>query len=81
MSTTTQIDQMQPIRHGRPGSETRLFNMIFATAFLVFVVGFAVARVVPGSGSVWSHDKKSGRGVIEKARAEANMLASFALMH
>lgn len=81
MSTTTQIDQAQAVRHGKPTSDKRLFNVIFTAAFLVFVVGFAFARLLPGRGSVWAHGNRRARGVIEKARAEANMLASFALMH
>lgn len=81
MSTTTQIDQAQAVRHARPTGDKRLFNVIFTAAFLVFVVGFAFARLLPGRASTRTHGKRHARGVIEKARAEASMLASFALMH
>lgn len=81
MSTTTQFDQAQAARHVKPSSDKRLFNVIFTAAFLVFVVGFAFARILPERDRLRAHGNRHARGVIEKARAEANMLASFALMH
>jgi len=80
MSMTKPVEALPQIRNQELTSEKRQFNLIFAAAFAVFLVAFAVSRLLPGSQSLWSRGHEHRRSVFEKARAEADILASFALM-
>jgi hypothetical protein len=81
MSMTRQAENLHHERTHRIDSDRRLFGLLYALAFVTLFVAYGVARMLPVSGSVWANDQARGEGVMQKARAEANILASFALMH
>lgn len=81
MKVTTQVNDLISIRDQRLSADRRDFNLIFAATFMVFLVIFGFARLLPRSWGARAIQKAHANGVIQQARAEANLLASCALMH
>jgi hypothetical protein len=81
MSTTRQTANLHHDRGHRDGNDRYLFSLLYALAFVTLFVAYGLARALPLAGSAGAHGHQHGEGITQKARAEANILASFALMH
>jgi len=81
MKTATQANELHSIRDQRLHADKRHFNLIFMATFVVFLVIFGFARLMPRSLGTRTVRKVHDQGVVARARAEANLLASCALLH
>jgi len=80
MSMTRQANNLLSVRDRRLSGDRRDFNLVYAAAFILFVVVFSLARLLPRTWTRRADRGDGNRGIIEQARAEANILASCALM-
>jgi len=81
MKVTTQASNVLSIRDQRLNADRRDFNLIFGVTFVIFLVIFGFARLLPRSWGSRTIEKAHANGVVGQARADANLLASCALMH
>jgi len=80
MSMTRQANNLLSVRDQRLSGDRRDFNLVYAAAFVLFLVIFSLARLLPRNWISRGERRTGNRGIIEQARAEANILASCALM-
>jgi len=80
MSMTKQANNLLSLRNQRLRSDRRHFRLFFAVTFMVFLVVFTFASLMPGNWTSRARAGKHRKGIVERARAEANVLASFGLM-
>lgn len=80
MSINREADNLPSVRDQRLSVDRRDFNLAYAAAFVLFLVVFSVALLLPRNWSLYGDHRAYGKGVIERARTDANILASCALM-
>ncbi|MGB0513765.1 MAG: hypothetical protein ACPGJE_02865 [Wenzhouxiangellaceae bacterium] len=80
MTTNRQAHNLTSVRDQRLSGDRRDFNLAYAAAFVLFLVVFTLALLLPKSWTAHGDQRSGGKGIIEQARAEANVLASCALM-
>lgn len=80
MSTMNQSEHLQSIRDQRMNVDRRHFRVIYAAAFMFYLVAFSFARLLPASLRARFYGFERKTGVIAQASVQANILASYAIM-
>ena len=80
MTMKKRANDVLSMRDQRLSGDRRDFNLAYGAAFVLFLVVFTLAMLLPRNWILQSDHRASGKGIIEQARAEANILASCALM-
>lgn len=58
----------------------RDFNLVYAPAFCILLIVFAISSLSPKNWGAQAEHRAAGKSIVERARAEASILASYALM-
>ena len=80
MTTMNQSEHLASIRDQRMNVDRRHFRVIFAAAFVFYLIAFSFARLLPARWRARFYGFERRRGVIAQANAQANILASYAIM-
>lgn len=67
-------------RNKRLSRNRRDFNLVYVAAFCLLVVLFTIARMSPRSWGAHADAGFPEKGVIDRARAEASIVASYSLL-
>ncbi len=80
MNLTKHASDLPSIRDQRLRVDRRHFNFIFAAAFPFYLATYSVARVLPEKWRSSVFAVELDAGIIEQARIQANLIASYATM-
>jgi hypothetical protein len=80
MTTMNQSEHLGSIRDQRMNVDRRHFRVIFVAAFMFYLIAFSFARLLPARWRSRFYGFERKRGVIAQASAQANILASYAIM-
>jgi len=80
MNTISHANKPLSVHDRHLNRDQRSFNLIFAAIFVLFLVFYTLARILPQRWIEQAGRSVRRRGIIAKARSEANILASYALM-
>lgn len=84
---TTETETHEAVLHvNDKGRDQRLvgrrrdFNLVYAPAFCMLLIVFAIASLSPKNWGGHGEHRGASKNIFERARAEASILASYALM-
>lgn len=75
-----QVGDLHTLRNKRLSRNRRDFNLVYIAAFCLLVVLFTIARMSPRNWTARGGAGIPGSGVIDRARAEASIVASYSLL-
>ncbi|MBY6204856.1 hypothetical protein [Halomonas denitrificans] len=80
MNLTKHASDLPSIRDQRLRVDRRHFNLIFAAAFPFYLATYGIARVLPKKWRSSVFAVELDDGVVEQARLQARLIASYATM-
>jgi len=81
MNLTKQGSGLPSTRDQRLKTDRRHFNVVFAAAFPLYLVAYGLASLLPANWRSSLFSVETNAGIIEQARMQSNLIASYVTMN